>query len=196
MIQKRMASMALRLVLSFTLGLLGASIASASELSDALKRTDYVLLIRHALAPGIGDPSGYNLQDCKTQRNLDSKGREQAQRIGQWLKDQGVNQAHVYSSAWCRCKETAEKLDFGTPVHEASLNSFFDDMRQGPQSNVRLQKFISNQLKTKRDQALILVTHHVNIAEFMGQNIGSGDMALVRVDANGKAISSKVYPSP
>jgi phosphohistidine phosphatase SixA len=196
MIQKRMFSMAWRFVLCVALGLLGASVASASELSDALKRTDYVLLIRHALAPGIGDPSGYNLQDCKTQRNLDSKGREQAQRIGQWLKDQGVNQAHVYSSAWCRCKETAEKLGFGTPVHEASLNSFFDDMRQGPQSNVRLQKFISNQLKTKRDQALILVTHHVNIAEFMGQNIGSGDMALVKVDANGKAISSKVYPSP
>ncbi len=188
--------MAWRFVMCVALGLLGASVASASELSDALKRTDYVLLIRHALAPGIGDPSGYNLQDCKTQRNLDSKGREQAQRIGQWLKDQGVNLALVYSSAWCRCKETAEKLGFGTPIHEASLNSFFDDMRQGPQSNVRLQKFISNQLKTKRDQALILVTHHVNIAEFMGQNIGSGDMALVKVDANGKAISSKVYPSP
>lgn len=196
MIQKRMFSMARRFVLSVALGLLGASVASASELSDALKRTDYILLIRHALAPGIGDPSGYNLQDCKTQRNLDSKGREQAQRIGQWLKDQGLNQALVYSSAWCRCKETAEKLGFGTPVHEASLNSFFDDMRQGPQSNVRLQKFISNHLKTKRDQALILVTHHVNIAEFMGQNIGSGDLALVKVDANGKAISSKVYPSP
>jgi hypothetical protein len=81
-------------------------------------------------------------------------------------------------------------------VHEASLNSFFDDMRQGPQSNARLQKFIANQLKTKQAQALILVTHHVNIAEFMGQNIGSGDMALVKVDANGKALSFKVYPSP
>jgi hypothetical protein len=65
MIQKRMFSIARRFVLSVALGLLGASVASASELSDALKRTDYVLLIRHALAPGIGDPSGYNLQDAK-----------------------------------------------------------------------------------------------------------------------------------
>ena len=196
MIKKQIHTIAWRFVWCFALGMLGAAVASASELSDALKRTDHVLLIRHALAPGFGDPSGYNLQDCKTQRNLDDNGREQAQRIGKWLKDQGVKQAFVYSSAWCRCKETAEKLGLGSPVQEASLNSFFDDMRQGPQSNVRLQKFIANQLKTKQDQALILVTHHVNIAEFMGQNIGSGDMALVKVDANGKALSSKVYPSP
>lgn len=185
-----------RIVLSLALSMFGAALATASELSVALKKPDYVLLIRHALAPGFGDPSGYNLQNCKTQRNLDSKGREQAQRIGLWLKNQGVNQALVFSSAWCRCKETAEKLDFGQPVHEASLNSFFDDMRQGPQSNAKLQKFIANQLKIKQGQALILVTHHVNIAEFMGQNIGSGDMALVKVDANGKALSFKVYPSP
>ena len=59
--------------------------AFASELSELLKKSDHVLLMRHALAPGVGDPAGYTLQDCKTQRNLDGKGREQAQRIGQWL---------------------------------------------------------------------------------------------------------------
>jgi len=104
---------------------------------------------------------------------LDGKGREQAQRIGQWLKAQGVKDAMVFTSAWCRCKETAEKLGFDAPVHEPSLNSFFDDMRQGPPSNVRLQAFIARQLKLKTDKALILVTHHVNIAEFMGENVGS-----------------------
>jgi hypothetical protein len=111
-----MGTLLSRIVLSLVLSMFGAALATAGELSDALKKSDYVLLMRHALAPGFGDPSGYNLQDCKTQRNLDSKGREQAQRIGQWLKTQGVNQALVFSSAWCRCKETAEKLDFGQPV--------------------------------------------------------------------------------
>jgi len=170
--------------------------ATASELSDLLKTSDHVLLMRHALAPGVGDPAGYKLQDCKTQRNLDAKGREQAQKTGQWLKSQGVGSALVYSSAWCRCKETAEKLDFGPTVQEASLNSFFDDMRQGPQSNLRLQKFMGSQLKTKGDKALILVTHHVNIAEFTGENVGSGDMVLAKVNAAGKMVSFKIYPSP
>ncbi|MEY3134835.1 MAG: hypothetical protein RJA39_717 [Pseudomonadota bacterium] len=170
--------------------------ATASELSDFLKKSDHVLLMRHALAPGIGDPAGYKLQDCKTQRNLDAKGREQAQKTGQWLKMQGVGNALIFSSAWCRCKETAENLAFGTPVLEASLNSFFDNMRQGPQSNLNLQKFIGSQLKSKGDKALILVTHHVNIAEFTGENIGSGDMVLAQVNAAGKMVSFKIYPSP
>jgi len=170
--------------------------ANASELSEALKKSDHVLLMRHALAPGVGDPAGYTLQDCKTQRNLDATGRAQAQKIGQWLKAQGVREALVFSSAWCRCKETAERLDFGAPVHEPSLNSFFDDMRQGPQSKLSLQKFIAAQLKNKGSKALILVTHHVNIAEFMGENVGSGDMVLVKVNAAGQLQSAKIYPSP
>lgn len=168
----------------------------ASELSELLKKPDHVLLMRHAIAPGIGDPAGYKLQDCKTQRNLDATGRAQAQKTGQWLKAQGVGNALVFSSAWCRCKETAENLAFGTPALEASLNSFFDDMRQGPQSNANLQKFIANQLKAKGDKALVLVTHQVNMTEFTGATVGSGDMVLVKVNAGGKMISFKVYPSP
>jgi len=174
----------------------GSFQASASELSEALKKSDAVLLMRHALAPGVGDPAGYKLQDCKSQRNLDATGRAQAQKTGQWLKAQGVGNALVFTSAWCRCKETAENLAFGTPVLEPSLNSFFDDMRQGPQSNVNLQKFIVGQLKSKGDKALILVTHHVNIAEFTGENVGSGDMVLAKVNSAGKLVSFKIYPNP
>jgi len=174
----------------------GSFQASASELSESLKKSDAVLLMRHALAPGIGDPAGYKLQDCKSQRNLDATGRAQAQKTGQWLKAQGVGNALVFTSAWCRCKETAENLAFGTPVLEPSLNSFFDDMRQGPQSNMNLQKFIVGQLKSKGDKALILVTHHVNIAEFTGENVGSGDMVLAKVNSAGKLVSFKIYPNP
>jgi phosphohistidine phosphatase SixA len=175
---------------------LGGTHSHAAELAEQLKGNDHVLLMRHALAPGVGDPAGYQLDNCKSQRNLDAQGRAQAQRIGQWLKSQGVRDALVFSSAWCRCKETAEKLGLGTPVHEAALNSFFDDMRQGPQSNAKLQKFIETQLKSKNSKALILVTHHVNIAEFMGENVGSGDMVLAKVSPQGRLLSYKIYPSP
>lgn len=173
-----------------------SSHSNATDLATLLKSNDHVLLMRHALAPGVGDPAGYQLDNCKSQRNLDAQGRAQAQRIGQWLKSQGVRDALVYSSAWCRCQETAEKLGLGTPVHEAALNSFFDDMRQGPQSNAMLQKFIETQLKSKNSKALILVTHHVNIAEFMGENVGSGDMVLAKVSPQGRLLSYKIYPSP
>ena len=175
--------------------LIGSFNACASELSELLKKSDHVLLMRHAIAPGVGDPAGYKLQDCKSQRNLDAIGREQAKKTGHWLKAQGVGDALVFSSAWCRCKDTAENLAFGSIMLEASLNSFFDDMRQGPQSNVNLQKFIGNQLKTKGEKALILVTHHVNIAEFAGENVGSGDMVLAKVNSAGKLLSFKIYPS-
>ena len=175
--------------------LTGSFNACASELSELLKKSDHVLLMRHAIAPGVGDPAGYKLHDCKSQRNLDAIGREQAKKTGQWLKAQGVGDALVFSSAWCRCKDTAENLAFGSIMLEASLNSFFDDMRQGPQSNVNLQKFIGNQLKTKGEKALILVTHHVNIAEFAGENVGSGDMVLAKVNSAGILLSFKIYPS-
>ncbi|MEY3938089.1 MAG: hypothetical protein RL659_930 [Pseudomonadota bacterium] len=192
----KMLKKSLMKLLWVVFGLVSCFQVCASELSELLKKPDHVLLMRHAVAPGIGDPAGYKLQDCKSQRNLDATGRAQAQKTGQWLKDQGVGNALVFSSAWCRCKETAENLAFGTPALEASLNSFFDDMRQGPQSNANLQKFIANQLKAKGDKALVLVTHQVNMTEFTGATVGSGDMVLVKVNAAGKMISFKVYPSP
>jgi len=194
MIQLIQSNLLKRVMLGIVM--IGSFHACASELSESLKKSDYVLLMRHALAPGVGDPAGYKLQDCKSQRNLDATGRAQAQKTGQWLKAQGVSNALVFTSAWCRCKETAENLAFGTPVLEASLNSFFDDRRQGPQSNVNLQKFMVSQLKSKGDKALILVTHHVNIAEFTGENVGSGDMVLAKVNSAGKLLSFKIYPNP
>ena len=170
--------------------------AHASELSDKLKSTDHVLLMRHTLAPGVGDPANYTLSDCKTQRNLSTEGRTQAKTVGNWLRKQGVATAEVHSSAWCRCKDTAELLQFGDVKVEASLASFFDEMHKAKERNQALHRFIAEKLKTKGDKALILVTHHVNIFEFMGENIASGDMVLAKVDATGKMMSYKLTPRP
>lgn len=168
----------------------------ASEFSDRLKSNQYVLLMRHAYAPGVGDPAGYSLQRCETQRVLNDEGKTQAVRIGQWLRAQGVQRAQVHSSIWCRCQQTAERLRFG-PVHVApSLASFFDEPRQAAARNQSLQQFIAQSLQTKGDDALILVTHHVNIREFMGQDIGSGDMVLARVSPLGQLMEYKIFQSP
>lgn len=179
-----------------TLGLLIALWAQASELSEKLQTSDYVLLMRHTLAPGVGDPAAYTLQDCKSQRNLSTEGRQQALVVGQWLRKQGVTWAEVHSSAWCRCKDTAELLNFGGFKVATPLASFFDEMHQAKARTQALEQFIAEKLKTKGDKALILVTHHVNIHAFMGENIASGDMVLAQVDAQGKMRSYQLIPRP
>lgn len=176
--------------------ILGHGGVLASELSQSLKSPSFVLLMRHAYAPGVGDPAGYSLQRCESQRLLNDEGQQQAQRIGQWLRRQGIEQAWVLSSVWCRCQETAQRLGLGPVKIEPSLASFFDEPHRAQAQTVALQQFVAQARQTKKDQALILVTHHVNIREYMGQDIGSGDMVLARVDAQGRVMSYKIYPSP
>jgi phosphohistidine phosphatase SixA len=171
-------------------------LAQASDLSQKLQSSDYVLLMRHALAPGVGDPANYSLEDCKTQRNLNAVGRAQTVFVGEWLKKQGVKNAELHSSVWCRCKDTAALLNFGEYKVEPALASFFDDMSKAKESNSKLQRFIAGKIKSKGDKALIMVTHHVNILEFMGENIASGDMVLAKVNLKGELISYKLIPRP
>lgn len=173
-----------------------SSFTYASDLSEKLTSTEYVLLMRHARAPGVGDPANYTLKDCQTQRNLSPEGRKQAIGIGNWLRKQNINQAHVFSSQWCRCKDTAQLLGFGQYKVEPSLASFFDEMHKAKERNTHLQSLIAEKLNAKGKNALILVTHHVNIFEYMGENIASGDMVLAKVDSNGRLLSYKVIPRP
>ena len=173
-----------------------ACTAQAGELVDRLKDGKHVLLMRHAYAPGVGDPPGYKLERCETQRVLNEEGRAQAERAGRWLRAQGLERARVYSSVWCRCKQTAELLALGAVTVEPSLASFFGSPDQAASSNKKLQAFIASSLAGKNLHPLVLVTHHVNIREFMGKDIGSGDMVLARVDAQGRVLDYRIYPSP
>jgi len=187
-----------RTFLSVWLGLFSClAVATAPDrLADALASSDHLLMMRHAYAPGTGDPPRYSLNDCSTQRNLGEDGKRQANATGEWLRRQGISQAWLFSSPWCRCKDTAERLNLGGYLVEPALGSFFDaPHRAGPQTR-DLSAFIAEKLAVKGRHALILVTHHVNIREFVGENIGSGDMVLVRVGPNGQYISHQRIPSP
>ena len=99
-----------------------------------------VLLIRHALAPGFGDPHNFDLNDCSTQRNLDGEGREQASRIGEKIKAAGIKFSKIYSSQWCRCLETAENMNLGEITVETGLNSFFQGIVAKDKTLHRLRK--------------------------------------------------------
>src|SRR5437868_6308691 len=122
----------IRIVAAVVLLLCGAATRAGAADADAAwtalaSGEPKVLLIRHAEAPGVGDPPGFRLGDCATQRNLSEKGRAQAGSIGDALRRRGVPVAKVLTSQWCRCRDTARLLDVG-PVEDApALNSFFDE---------------------------------------------------------------------
>jgi len=86
-----------------------------------------VIFLRHALAPGNGDPANFNLKDCQTQRNLDETGRKQARGIGKRIAAANLNLAGIYSSEWCRCLETALLLNLGAVTPFSGLNSFYEN---------------------------------------------------------------------
>jgi phosphohistidine phosphatase SixA len=165
-------------------------------LAQDLHDGQHVLLMRHADAPGYGDPAGYVLGQCATQRNLGDVGKKQAKTIGAWLGQQGIASAQVFSSPWCRCLDTAQLLNKGAVKTEASLGSFFDNMALEKKQTKALEAFIQNELAKAAKVPLILVTHHVNIQAYTGKVVGVGDMVLVKVNPKGQHLSHTVYPSP
>ena len=167
-----------------------------AALADDLKDGQHVLLMRHADAPGYGDPAGYVIGQCPTQRNLGDYGKKQAKAVGSWLRRQGVSKAQIFSSPWCRCSDTAQLLDLGSVRMEASLGSFFDDMSLEKKQTKELEQLIKSELDKQSKLPIILVTHHVNIRAFMGKNVSQGDVVLVKVNKNGEYISHVIYPSP
>ena len=169
--------------------------ATASLIND-LQDSQHVLLMRHADAPGFGDPAGYVISQCSTQRNLGDYGKRQAKAIGAWLTNQGIQKADVFSSPWCRCLDTANLLNKGSVKIEPSLGSFFDNMSLEKGQTKALGAFIKNELVKSSKTPLILVTHHVNIEAYTGKVVGVGDMVLVKVSKNGEYLSHTIYLSP
>ena len=144
----------------------------------------YVLLFRHSLAPGVGDPENFKLNDCSTQRNLSAEGRKDAKEIGEWLQRRQVKIFRVESSRWCRAKETAQLLNLGKVRLNRNLDSLFQeaDATKHPQTSRVRQQIINHRNKTG---LLVLVGHYVNIAALTGVGVDSGEGILVRADSKG-----------
>ena len=157
--------------------------SSPAELVERLKAGGHILLIRHAFAPGSGDPGHFDIGDCATQRNLNEQGREQAREIGRWLRNKGVLEARVYSSQWCRCLETAELLGLGPVKELRALNSFFERPQDREPNLSALRDFLSKQPLEGR--LIIMVTHYVTIAGITGEAVGSGHGVLVELLGSG-----------
>jgi phosphohistidine phosphatase SixA len=167
--------------------------AAFANLAGPMTDGQHILLMRHADAPGFSDPSGYRLDQCSTQRNLGEFGKKQAERTGQWLSQQGIESAKVFSSPWCRCVDTATLLNKGPVAIDKSLGSFFESMGQANQQTEALRQLVQKSLKQFPKAPIIMVSHHVNIQAFTGVALGSGDMILVKIGPNGNPISHQVF---
>ena len=135
-----------------------------------------LIFIRHAYAPGGGDPQNFNLNDCSTQRNLNNEGRKQAQYIGEFFKKNEIKIDKVISSEWCRCKETA-RIAFKNFSTNNFLNSFYSS--KYAKNKDKQIKMLNNYVKKfKSDKNLILVTHYVLISEVLNYAPSSGEIVV------------------
>jgi phosphohistidine phosphatase SixA len=135
-----------------------------------------VIFLRHALAPGHGDPKHFDLNDCRTQRNLDKAGRQQARAIGKRIAAARLNLAGIYSSEWCRCLETAHLLDLGAITPFEGLNSFYQNYAP---RDATLAKLTSKLDSLPLDGApVIMVTHYVTIQAITNIEVSSGGAVL------------------
>ena len=157
------------------------------NLINELKQGGKLIFIRHAYAPGGGDPINFDINVCNTQRNLNNSGRNQADKIGSLFKDNNISTDKVYSSEWCRCKETA-LIAFNKFEIKNFLNSFFSAQfaKNKDIQMKNLKSFIKN-LNKNENKNLVFVTHYVVIKEILNINSSSGEVIIT--DSNHKIIN-------
>jgi len=156
----------------------------------ALREGGHVALMRHAIAPGVGDPAGFRLDDCTTQRKLSAQGRAQARAIGERFRANGITTAAVFSSQWCRCLDTARELALGEVVAFPGLNSFFADRGEEARHTAAVRALIGE--RARSPLPLVLVTHQVNITALTGVFPASGEIIVLRVDGDTPSVAGRI----
>jgi len=149
---------------------------SKKNLINELQKGGKLIFIRHAYAPGSGDPDNFDINYCRTQRNLSDRGRIQSQKIGNFFKENKITIGKVYSSEWCRCKETAS-IAFKKFETKKFLNSFFSTKfaYNRKKQMIDFDKFKST---WNENQNLVFVTHYVVISEILNYTPSSGEIVV------------------
>lgn len=166
-----------------------AAVPSLVTAQDLQKFADgrQVMMVRHAYAPGNGDPANFRIGDCSTQRNLNDEGRAQAERLGAYLRAQGIYHARVFTSQWCRCQETAELLKLGEVEEFTGLNSFYTVPARREEWLAETRNLLI-QLGRQTDEPVIMVTHAVTISAIAGVSAGSGEAVLLDLNATAEPV--------
>lgn len=170
----------IRLITALFCLLANVSVANtAHPLISAMQEIDAnVVFMRHALAPGVGDPANFQIGNCSTQRNLDGAGRAQAVAIGHQMREAGIAFSRILSSKWCRCLETAQLLDMGLVTPFDGLNSFF----QGHADRQSTLNMLRDEISRISTAPVLLVTHQVVITAITQQSARSGELVLYNTE--------------
>ena len=156
---------------------------SKKNIIENLKVGGKLIFIRHAYAPGGGDPENFNIHDCSTQRNLSESGRIQSRKIGNFFTENKIKIEKVYSSEWCRCKETAKILALGHVTELPILNSFFESFHLKDEQTIQLKDWL---LQLNNKIPVVLVTHQVNITALTEIYPSSGEIVVIRITGLGE----------
>jgi len=157
-------------------------VRAADSIFDRLHRGGLVILMRHATTvPGGGDPANFKLGDCSTQRNLSEAGREESRRVGARLRAERTPIERVYTSPWCRCRDTA-MLAFGEAEEWEPLGSYFERPDLDTEHTAQVLKRIAKYGRLKPKGNVVMVTHAVNIASLTKRSVATGEIVVVRPD--------------
>ena len=160
----------------FLLIIFSTPINSQEQLINLFKDGNKLIFIRHAYAPGSGDPINFDLNDCSTQRNLNKEGINQSKKVGKFFSKNKIKIDVVLSSEWCRCKDTA-KFAFNKYTTFNALNSFYDSRfeKNKDKQVIDLKKYILD-LNNKKN--IVLITHFVVISEILNISASSGEIIV------------------
>ena len=153
---------------------------SSQKIINELQSRDKLIFIRHAYAPGSGDPDNFDINFCNTQRNLSDRGRQQAKKIGNFFLKNNISINKIYSSEWCRCKETTA-IAFKNFQTQQFLNSFFST-KFAHNRDIQMKNFKNFIKKWDRKQNLVFVTHYVVISEVLNYAASSGEIIISNTD--------------
>ena len=149
---------------------------SSEKLINSLQEGEKLIFIRHAYAPGNGDPENFDLKDCSTQRNLSKTGIEQSKKIGLFFKNNNIKIDKVLSSEWCRCKDTA-RIAFKNFETYKALNSFYDE-KFASNEKIQINNLRNYIKKWNNDKNLVFVTHFVVISGILNKGTNSGEIII------------------
>ena len=167
-----------RIIIIFFIGILNINNNAFSDdkILKSLKEGKKLVFIRHAIAPGNGDPNNFDINDCSTQRNLDENGIEESKKIGLFFKNNKIKIDKVLSSQWCRCKDTAKYAFKNFETFDA-LNSFYDE--KFAENETKQIKDLKNYIKNwNSDKNLVLITHFVVISSILNTGSSSGEIII------------------
>jgi len=177
--------------LILALALFAATAAGATEAGWALLRDGgHVVLLRHAFAPGSGEPANFDIEKCNTQRNLSDAGRQQARKLGALFAARAAPVERVLTSRWCRTKETA-RLAFGTDDVEEfhALDPFTPN---SPEKDAQSKEVLDEIRAWSGSGNMVMVTHLENIAALTGENAREGEAVIVQLRDEGLHVLGRI----